>query len=103
MTTAVVWTRLNGDEDFLKECIVILYKLQTSHEKLVKSTTMTNQVGFNKADAPFLSKLAENIENAKNLIGRPYTEDDLIIAKEKMLKYSRQVANIFNSNGDGVA
>lgn len=103
MNTAIIWARLHGDDDFLKECILILYRLQTSHEKMVRSTDITNLVGFNKADAPFLSKLAENIQNSKNLIGRAYTEDDLIIAREKMMKYSRQIANIFNANGDDVA
>ena len=102
MTKIEVWTRLQGDDEFLMECIVLLYKLQTAHEKFVKSTTETNRMGFNKADAPFLTEMYERITSVRHGLRLP-NEHELIIAREKMLKYSQQLANIFTANDGDVA
>lgn len=92
MTKHGIWIRLQGDSEFLKECIIMIYNLQTSHEKMVKSTTHTNDVGFNKADSFFMTQIAERLRD--NI---PVSEDDLLIASEKMGKYAGQIASIIKS------
>jgi hypothetical protein len=109
MTKIEVWTRLQGDDEFLVQCILVLYQLQTHHEQITKSTQETNLVGFNKGDAPFLSKLGKEIawlielkftwEKAISML----SQDDLILAREKMPKYAQQLANIFTANNGDVA
>lgn len=102
ITSHGIWTQMLGDDDFLMECILIMYNLQTSSERITKSTHHTNGVGFNKADAPFLTELSKKIKSMKEGPAKwlLVSSDDLEIAREKMQKYSRQLANILNIGDD---
>lgn len=72
--------------------IVAIYNRQTDLEQSCDTTHDSNGVGFNGPDAPFLSSLA------KQILDRGYlTGGQLEIARKKMLKYSRQLAEIANA------
>jgi hypothetical protein len=84
-----IQARLASDDDFLSECICILYTYQTNDEKHVRGTTRRNNVGFNKPDAAPLSKCAEWLRSGRRL-GQRFLYD----ARDRMRKYAKQLAGI---------
>jgi hypothetical protein len=110
MTKIEVWTRLQGDDEFLLQCLLILYQLQTDYEQISKSTTETNRVGFNKGDASFLGEMAVKVKSSLRDYNWPKVVElvnlnfsNITLTREKMLKYSQQLANIFTANDGDVA
>ncbi|MFW9879642.1 MAG: helicase-related protein [Candidatus Thorarchaeota archaeon] len=74
------------DDEYLQKSILFLYQYQTGFEKFIKYTTGKNFVGFNRPDAPDLSRYSEKLLNNKELSDREITD-----AKERMRKYSGQL------------
>jgi len=71
--------------------LVSILKFQTSEETVRESTIEDNGVGFNGADAPFLTSLAKQVA-----AGRHLNERQMKFGRKCMLKYSGQLARIAN-------
>ncbi len=81
--------KLFNDQNFLEWAIVAIYKNQTHDEKYINRSRYRNGVGFNKPDAGILSYCAKWILSGNNLSGEFLSE-----AKERMVKYCGQLADI---------
>lgn len=84
----VIRAKLSYDEDFLKTCIVLLYKRQEADEQATHSTHHDNGVGFNKSDSSILTQYAEAISQ-----GLPLSQQQMKDAGRRMQKYSKQLIN----------
>ena len=84
---------LKTNDVALKRAIVLIYELQTDEEKNLGIAKEENNVGFSKIDAEFLSKIAKKIKN--NL---PLDDAEIIISRNKMQKYWKQLMHISLKN-----
>lgn len=91
MSTIIIKARLVHDQDFLFKCIIKLYELQELDEADAKNTLYTNGVGFNKADAPAMTKFAEDILEHESISNTRHA-----YAAEVMLKYANQLSKILS-------
>lgn len=91
--------RLEEKNRWLIEGLITIYNKQTATEKRCKGTHERNGVGFNSADAGFLTDVAEQAVETKDKYGSPrLTEAQIKAVRDNMLKYSQQLADI--ANGD---
>ena len=70
----------------MMRAIRLIFEYQTMTEKQTEQTQLWNNVGFNGADAPFLSSLAKQ--------SYPLTVKQASRAAKQMKKYSGQLAKI---------
>lgn len=82
---------LMNNDRFLKRGIVGIYLLQEADEQQLEQTTKRNNVGFNSADAKFLTSLAKRIMEGKEL-----TEGQRKYGRKAMIKYVGQLVKIAN-------
>lgn len=78
---------LTYDIDFQVKCLELLYQRQTLDEQQVEHTIHSNQQGFNNADAPILSAIAEDLRHE-----RPLNADQRRELANRMSKYVNQLA-----------
>lgn len=72
--------------------VIAIYQRQTADEKLVGDTRVHNNIGFNGADAKYLSFCATYaIRTKKNLNGKHLDK-----ARTKIVKYRKQLLEIAN-------
>lgn len=74
------------DLDFAVKCLMLLYERQTLDEQAMEDTHHRNDVGFNSADAPVLSPIAEAIRADQGL-----NQQDKRELHTRMIKYARQL------------
>lgn len=97
MAEVKVWTKeeikekLSTDDRWLLRGLLALYKKQTNEEKAYRVTKEHNNVGFNAADADFLSGMARILVEGKTL-----TNNQIAAVRKSMLKYSGQLTRIAN-------
>lgn len=90
-----IWTKervrkeLKTNPKAVTRGILALYDRQTDDERVNRTTSSSNGMGFNSHDAAFLSSLAMQIYKKGFL-----TEKQLEKGREKMLKYSGQIARM---------
>lgn len=87
LTIQEIRRRLNEDRQFLQAAIVELYRRQEPDERHAGVTAHRNARGFNKFDARFMSSLAEQILN-----GRELSQRQAEVAARIMQKYARQIS-----------
>ena len=73
----------------VKRGIVAIYRRQTDEEKCTDATRLHNGIGFSAYDAPFLSSLAKQLLDGKEL-----SPKQLAIGRNKICRYSIQLASI---------
>tara|TARA_Y100000593_G_scaffold44225_2_gene84406 strand:+ start:367 stop:663 length:297 start_codon:yes stop_codon:yes gene_type:complete len=94
-----MWTQeaikelLKTNDKAVARGVVAIYNLQTESEKIIGETSEANGVGFNGVDANFMSSIAQ-FYMQKNWLSPKQIE----FARKKLLKYSKQLTNIANSN-----
>jgi len=81
-------------DKFVERAIVALYERQTASEQAVGATEENNGVGFSGPDAEFLSDLAVWIKNSWKVEGSRLSPNQMKIARPKVRKYWRQLAEI---------
>ncbi len=93
-----VWTEdeirnlLETNDTVLCGALKKLYNQQTDDEQNCGTTTHSNGVGFNGADAEFLSSAA------KFLIKNNYLSDrQKMVVRKKMIKYAKQLTRLANA------
>ena len=79
----------------VKRAAVVLYEQQDGEEKAYGCSTKVNDRGFNRFDAPYLQGFAEKVLHNWDISAR-----ELMKARYKLLKYSKQIANITNAKKD---
>ncbi|MFW6047247.1 MAG: hypothetical protein ACOCP4_05625 [Candidatus Woesearchaeota archaeon] len=84
-------SKLSKDQGWLERGVIALYRKQTEDEQGSKNTRHRNGKGFNIADAKYLSFIAEYLLSGNHLSGYHIEK-----VRNKMLKYSGQLARIAN-------
>lgn len=80
-----------ADQKWLERAIQVIYLRQTIDERRTKETKHVNGIGFNSADAKYLSYLAQWLNEGKFLSGK-----HLVKARKMMPKYAGQILEIIN-------
>lgn len=106
MADKKVWTQVEilgllVDESTLGDkavcrAVLAIYSRQTEHERQVGSTVEHNGIGFNGADSSILSSFAEQIKRRSKRPGCPLSPKQMFIARTRIQKYTRQLAEIAN-------
>ena len=73
--------------------LIRIYENQTDSEKQAYATMKDNGIGFNGADADFLTRMAKFYLDRGYLTGK-----QIDVVRKKMLKYSGQLTKIANEN-----
>lgn len=81
-----------------------LWQRQTMTEQQSQSTGQTNNMGFNKPDAHWCSKMGEWYDKGLNTYKRKPNDPKIFTQKQaaktlpRILKYAKQLADIHNEN-----
>ena len=89
-------TMLETRDVAVRKGLVSILKFQTRQEVDSEETIEDNGVGFNGADAPFLTSLAMQVA-----AGRTLSKKQMMFGRKRILKYSGQLARIANSRQVG--
>lgn len=80
---------LKRNDRAVERGILAIYGLQTEDEQYNKETRMHNGVGFSSFDSKILSSFAQIIQSK-----RPLTRKQMEVARNRILKYSKQLLMI---------
>ena len=80
---------LKENDMAVKRGIVAIYRRQTDEEKCTDATRLHNGIGFSAYDAPFLSSLAKQLLDGKEL-----SPKQMAIGRNKICRYAGQLASI---------
>lgn len=97
---------LQTNDRAVERAILRLYERQTYAEQNAKTTSESNGIGFNGADAELLSSFAEQLKAGRHLTPARTKPDgrmggQMYYARRKILKYARQLAEIANAKAAG--
>lgn len=88
---------LQTNDIMVERSVLNLFERQTYDEQETQTTKHTNGRGFNGLDAKFLSSLAEWIHRSTRKEGMRLSPKQLAVARRKLMKYSKQLAEIANT------
>lgn len=91
-TKADILSQLESDDDFVIECMGILYQRQTEDERETKETKYKNRRGFMSSHAVNGTRLVE-----KMVAGEEWTEEDWGKARGIVCRYGKQLAAHFRA------
>lgn len=84
---------INTNDKAVGRAVLAIYERQTSDEQSIGDTKYHNGIGFNGADAKYLSYCAEYmIKHHCGLTGKHLTK-----ARQRIIKYRKQLVEIANS------
>lgn len=92
-TTDEIVTLIQSNDKAVAKAVIAIYNRQTADEKMIENTTHSNGVGFNASDVRYLSYIAKYCERNQALTGKHLDK-----ARQKILKYRRQLVEIANEN-----
>lgn len=93
-----MWTKeqivqmLETNDKAVTRAVIAIYNRQTADEKTAQSTLKHNNVGFNGADAPYLSYCAKYAIDRKIYLSGKHLEK----SRARIKKYSSQLLEIAN-------
>jgi len=94
----MTWTKekivemLNTNDKAVSRAVVAIYKRQTASERVSGTTQIQNNIGFNHADARYLTYCAEYvIKNNRQLSGKHLEK-----CRKRIAKYWKQLIDIAN-------
>lgn len=93
-----VWTEeeisnlIQNNDKVLYKALIKLFSFQTDSEQKCDETHFNNGVGFNHADAPFLSSVAKFVMNRGYL-----TDKQKYVTRKRLVKYNKQLTRIANA------
>lgn len=79
-------------DDAVIRGLICIYRFQTNSEQVTGYTSENNGVGFSGADSEILTSFVRFYNKNKYL-----SPKQLVIARKKMLKYSRQLMLVANN------
>lgn len=85
---------LEENDKAVTRAVVAIYKRQTKSEKEIGATISNNNIGFNGADARYMSYCAEFALKNKTLLTGKHLES----ARKAIKKYWKQLAEIAEEN-----
>ncbi len=89
---------LNRDDEkgaaAVTRAVIAIYNRQTADEQAVGDTRVHNNIGFNGADAKYLSFCATYAINTKRSLNGKHLDK----ARTKIIKYRKQLLEIANGN-----
>ena len=94
-----IWTEeeikklVQENDEVLYGALKKLYACQTADEQASGETHVINGMGFNGADAPILSSMAEFLKKTGFL-----TPKQKVICRKKLVKYNKQLTKLANIN-----
>lgn len=101
------WTKerirelIETNDKMLEHSLIVLFRRQTPDERVCERTSNTNKMGFNQYDAEILTSFAKQILNPqtqeKYPEGRRLSPKQKTIARKKLKKYARQLADYANA------
>jgi len=91
----LVAKRITHSRHTFARVIKLIWEKQTQDEKAIRDTRHRNNVGFNGADAQFLSSILES----SNKYGGTLSHKQFYFAVKRMRKYTGQLADILNQKG----
>lgn len=100
MPADIMWTparireKLLASDVMLERSIIKIYEKQTTAEQNAGVTVEHNGVGFTAFDAEFMTSLVRQIQTSNRREGGRLSPQQRAIARNKMLKYSKQLARI---------
>lgn len=83
---------IETNDAMVERSVLKIYACQTTDEQMTGETRHSNGVGFSGCDAPLLTSFAQWLESGKHL-----TPKQMIYARKKIAKYSKQLTAIANS------
>jgi hypothetical protein len=92
VTKKQVAERLADDADFRVECLLVLYRRQTTDERDAKDTKHKNRRGFMSSHAVNGSTLAEKVISGEELTDEDHGKVDAIVPR-----YGKQLASHFRA------
>lgn len=98
-TSESIKALLETSSKAVEKGILVIYDRQTQDEKSTESTNHQNGVGFSGVDAEILSSFAAQIlrkQGRGQALGTCLSEKQMAIAKKKIARYSRQLAEVAN-------
>jgi hypothetical protein len=107
LTKLVTESRLKHDDEFLLLALYRVYLQQEIHEREGHCTVESNGVGFNQADAPVLTPIAEQIMvdrkhgeiTLDSFLNTNLTDEQWAEVRERMPKYTDQVMGLLEKEG----
>jgi len=84
-------------DEGVRRALVMLYKQQTSEERMEGQTIERNNLGFNLHDAPFGTRLAERVLRGDKLL-----PSEIRAARRMLRKYVKQLTELRNAGVRGV-
>ena len=91
-TKEQIVTMLETNDKAVTRAVIAIYKRQTSAEQIAQATKVNNNVGFNHADAPYLSYCAKYaLDKRTNLSGKHLEK-----SRKRVMKYWAQLIDIAN-------
>lgn len=93
-----MWTKeqiielLENNDKAVTRAVIAIYERQTADEQLTFSTRVNNDIGFNHADASYLSYCAKYAIDRRVLLSGKHLEK----ARKKIRKYWKQLVEIAN-------
>ena len=90
------WVQDLLDRNDLAVCraLMVIFDRQTQYEKDAEHTSEYNHIGFSGVDGEILTSFAKQYASRKFL-----SPKQMVIARKKMKKYWKQLADISKSNG----
>lgn len=95
-----MWTKemivemLETNDKAVTRAVIAIYNHQTASEQDAQCTKISNNIGFNHADAPYLSYCAKYAKDKRTYISGVH----LVKCRKRVMKYWKQLLDIANSN-----
>ena len=96
MTRQDIIRKIKTDDDSVKSFLLMLYGQQTADERRGRYTYSENRRGFNRADAPVLTSIADQLIKKRWL-----TWKQIEAARSRLIKYANQLSRL-TQEGDEV-
>ena len=93
-TKEQIVTMLETNDRAVTRAVVAIYNRQTASEQESKTTKISNNIGFNHADAPYLSYCAKYAQDRKVLLSGKHLDK----CRKRVTKYWKQLLEIANEN-----
>lgn len=93
------WTKesvtelLKTSQKAVEHGVLAIFAMQTASEQTTEETKELNGVGFNSADARYMTYIAKWLLTGKHLSGEHVDK-----ARQRILKYAGQLSDIANDN-----
>lgn len=95
-----MWTKekivemLDSNDKAVTRAVITIYRRQTLDEQASQTTRVSNNIGFNHSDAPYLSYCAKYAMDRKTCLSGKHLEK----SRAKVKKYWKQLLDIANEN-----